>query len=50
MRRPLGKAVAVVAVLLLAVLAPLLSAYQTELLTQMLIYAIFAMSLDILVG
>ena len=50
MKRPLGKAVAVVAVCLLATLAPLLSVYATELLTQMLIYAIFAMSLDILVG
>jgi branched-chain amino acid transport system permease protein len=49
-KRPLGTAVAVVAVFLLAALAPLLSAYETELLTQMLIYAIFAMSLDILVG
>jgi len=49
-KRPLGKAVAVVAVCLLATLAPLLSVYATELLTQMLIYAIFAMSLDILVG
>jgi len=49
-KRPLGQAVAIAAVFLLAALAPLLSAYATELLTQMLIYAIFAMSLDILVG
>jgi branched-chain amino acid transport system permease protein len=37
-------------VLLLAGAIPLFSAYQIELLTQMLIYAIFAMSLDLLVG
>jgi branched-chain amino acid transport system permease protein len=49
-KRPLGKAVAVAAVCLLAAFAPLLSVYATELLTQILIYAIFAMSLDILVG
>jgi branched-chain amino acid transport system permease protein len=35
---------------LLALIAPALSGYQLELLTQMLIYAIFAMSLDILLG
>ena len=45
-----GKVVAIGLVLLLAVVVPALSVYQIELLTQMLIYAIFAMSLDVLLG
>src|SRR5262249_18663825 len=46
----LGRLVAIGLVLLLAVVVPTLSVYQIELVTQMLIYAIFAMSLDILLG
>src|SRR5260370_31153298 len=42
--------VAIGLVFLLAVVVPTLSVYQIELVTQMLIYAIFAMSLDILLG
>jgi ABC-type branched-subunit amino acid transport system permease subunit len=45
-----GRLVAIGLVLLLAVVVPTLSVYQIELVTQMLIYAIFAMSLDILLG
>src|SRR5262249_42932963 len=45
-----GRLVAIGLVLLLAVVVPALSVYQIELVTQMLIYAIFAMSLDILLG
>jgi branched-chain amino acid transport system permease protein len=46
----LGRLVAIGLVFLLAVVVPTLSVYQIELVTQMLIYAIFAMSLDILLG
>jgi branched-chain amino acid transport system permease protein len=46
----LVKAAAAGFVLTLAALAPMLPVYQLELITQMLIYAIFAMSLDILAG
>lgn len=45
-----GRLVAIGLVVLLAVVVPALSVYQIELVTQMLIYAIFAMSLDILLG
>src|SRR5215831_11394224 len=45
-----GRLVAIGLVVLLAVVVPALSVYQIELVTQMLTYAIFAMSLDILVG
>src|SRR5262249_34030846 len=45
-----SKVVAIGLVVLLAVVVPALSVYQIELVTQMLIYAIFAMSLDILLG
>jgi branched-chain amino acid transport system permease protein len=45
-----GNIVAIGLVLPLALVVPTLSIYQIELLTQMLIYAIFAMSLDILLG
>ena len=45
-----GRLVAIGLVLMLAVVVPALSIYQIELVTQMLIYAIFAMSLDILLG
>jgi branched-chain amino acid transport system permease protein len=46
----IGMAAAAGFVLLLAARAPFLSVYQLDLVTQMLIYAIFAMSLDILLG
>src|SRR6516225_7973179 len=45
-----SKVFAIGLVVLLAVVVPALSVYQIELVTQMLIYAIFAMSLDILLG
>jgi branched-chain amino acid transport system permease protein len=45
-----GRLVAIGLVLLFAAVVPALSVYQIELVTQMLIYAIFAMSLDILLG
>jgi branched-chain amino acid transport system permease protein len=48
---PLWLRIAAVAALLgLAAVGSLLTPYQTELLTQMLIYGLFAMSLDLLVG
>ena len=50
MNSSVGKVVAIGLVLLLAAVVPTLSVYQIELVTQMLIYAIFAMSLDILLG
>src|SRR2546429_10030600 len=50
MNSSVGKIVAIGLVALLAVVVPTLSVYQIELVTQMLIYAIFAMSLDILLG
>lgn len=50
MNPSIGRMAAIGFVLFLAVLGPALSIYQIELLTQMLIYAIFAMSLDILLG
>jgi branched-chain amino acid transport system permease protein len=46
----IGRVAAAAVILALAAAAPALSAYQLDLLTQMLIYAIFAMSLDILLG
>ena len=46
----IGRVAAAAVILALAAGAPALSAYQLDLLTQMLIYAIFAMSLDILLG
>jgi branched-chain amino acid transport system permease protein len=45
-----GRVAAAAVILALAAAAPAMSAYQLDLLTQMLIYAIFAMSLDILLG
>jgi branched-chain amino acid transport system permease protein len=45
-----GKVVAIGLVVLLGLIVPTLSVYHIELVTQMLIYAIFAMSLDILLG
>src|SRR6516164_5164497 len=50
MNSSVGRIVAIGLVFLLAVVVPTLSVYQIELITQMLIYAIFAMSLDILLG
>ena len=46
----IGRVAAAAVILALAAGAPALSAYQLDLLTQMLTYAIFAMSLDILLG
>jgi branched-chain amino acid transport system permease protein len=43
-------AIAAFSILALATLAAVLSSYGTELLTQILIYSIFAMSLDLLLG
>ena len=50
MSSAIGRVAAAAVILALAAGAPALSAYQLDLLTQMLIYAIFAMSLDILLG
>ncbi len=48
--RPMPVAGGAILVMVVLAVVAFLPAYQTELVTQMLIYAIFAMSLDLLVG